>query len=428
MGNSRARGAGRRPGLVVALALAAVLAGGACNELDRALNVATPSQIPADGLAVPKNAELLVNGAIGDFECGFGAYVALSAMMAHEMVDATQTAARWPYDRREVRTDDALYGADGCTSLGVYTPLSTARWSADNILGHLQDWTDTEVSNRQELIAKAAVYAGYSYVLLGEGFCTMAIDLSGELSTTQVLDSAVARFGTAIAAAQSSGQTDLLNFAYVGRARAYLDQGNTQSALADAQKVPADFVYDATASTASTRRNNRVYAQNGVGTTGGDALSVGDEYRSVTFDGVPDPRVTVEDAHRTATEGTPIFFQRKYNSLSDPLPIASGTEAQLIIAEVQGGTTAVDIINQLHNAVGLPTFSSADPQTIADQVIQERDRELWLTGHRFFDIRRLDLPLVPAPGTPYRKGGTYGSARCLPLPDVEVQNNPNISG
>jgi hypothetical protein len=49
-----------------------------------------------------------------------------------------------------------------------------------------------------------------------------------------------------------------------------------------------------------------------------------------------------------------------------------------------------------------------------------------LEGHRFFDIRRLNLPLVPAPGTTYRKGGTYGDNRCFPLPDVEIRNNPNI--
>ena len=61
-----------------------------------------------------------------------------------------------------------------------------------------------------------------------------------------------------------------------------------------------------------------------------------------------------------------------------------------------------------------------------DQVIEERRRELWLEGQRFFDIRRLNLELEPAPGEPYRHGGFYGDTRCLPLPDVERRNNPNI--
>ena len=134
------------------LAAGLILTTAACGNL---LDVKPPDLIPADGLAVPENAELLLNGAIGDFECAFGAYVALSGVMAHELIDATQTAARWPYDRRNVNPQDALYGTSSCEGLGIYTPLSTARWSADFILDNLQSWTDAEVSDRQRLIGSA---------------------------------------------------------------------------------------------------------------------------------------------------------------------------------------------------------------------------------------------------------------------------------
>lgn len=411
---------------VTPLAVIAVLAMGGC-DVDRLLDVENPTRIPAEGLTDPENAQLLVNGAVGDFECAYNAYVALSAVLAGEMTDATQTADRWPYDRRAVQSDDRRYATFGCTALGVYTPLATARWSADNILEALQGWTDAEVpGDRQGLIAEAAAYSGYSHLLLGEGFCSSAIDLSTELSSEDMFQLAVDRFTTAIGAAQSAGEGDLLNLALVGRARAHLALGNGAEAVADASLVPEDFVYEVTASTAAPRRNNRVFEQSGVGATGGDALSVGEQYRDVEWMGVDDPRVPVVDEDRTATEGTPIFLQTKYNSLSDPLPLATGTEAQLIIAEVQGGQTAVDIINALHAAAGLPAFESESESEIEAHVLQERARELWLTGHRFFDIRRHALPLQPAPGTDYRKGGVYGDTRCFPLPDVEVRNNPNI--
>lgn len=410
----------------VPLVLIAVLAVTGC-DIDRLLDVENPTRIPAEGLTDPENAQLLVNGAVGDFDCAYNAYVALSAVVAGEMTDATQTANRWPYDRRDVQPDDQLYATFGCTALGIYTPLATARWSADNILQALQGWTDEEVrGDRQALIAEAAAYAGYSHLLLGEGFCSSAADLSGELSSEEMFERAVDRFTTAIDAAQSAGETDLLDLALVGRARAHLALGNGPEAVADASLVPEDFVYEVTASTASPRRNNRVFEQSGVGGTGGDALSVGEQYRDLEWLGVADPRVPVVDEDRTATEGTPIFLQTKYNSLSDPLPLASGTEAQLIIAEVQGGETAVDIINDLHAAAGLPDFDGGSEAEIQAHVLQERARELWLTGHRFFDIRRHALPLQPAPGTDYRKGGVYGDTRCFPLPDVEVRNNPNI--
>lgn len=57
--------------------------------------------------------------------------------------------------------------------------------------------------------------------------------------------------------------------------------------------------------------------------------------------------------------------------------------------------------------------------------IEER-RQLWLTGSRAHDIRRLNLPLDPPAGSPYRWGGVHGSARCFPLPDNERDANPNI--
>jgi hypothetical protein len=394
-----------------------------CGDL---LDVEPPDLIPAEGLADPENAQLLLNGAIGDFECAFGAYVTLTGVMAHEMIDATQTASRWPYDRRNVISQDALYGTFGCTSMGLYTPLSTARWSTDYILENLQGWTDAEVDDRQDKIALAAAYSGYSHLLLAEAFCSVAIDLSEELSSTTVTEMAIGRFDTAIQAAQAAGATDVLNFARVGRARAYLGLGQGSSAAADAALVPTDFEWVATASGDFSRRANRVYAQNGEGSSAGTALSVGEAYRELEYNGVPDPRVPVSDFIRVNTDGTDLYLQLKYMSLDDPLPIATGDEARLIVAEVQGGQTAVDIINDLHAAVGLDPFPGGSAAEIAAQVIEERNRELWLEGHRFFDIRRLNLPLIPEPGTPYRKGGTYGDNRCFPIPDVEVRNNPNI--
>ena len=62
------------------------------------------------------------------------------------------------------------YGTNGCTSNqtpGIYNPLSTARWDADHAIKNLTEWTDAQVPNRQALLAKAGVYAGFSYALAG---------------------------------------------------------------------------------------------------------------------------------------------------------------------------------------------------------------------------------------------------------------------
>ncbi len=90
---------------------------------------------------------------------------------------------------------------------------------------------------------------------------------------------------------------------------------------------------------------------------------------------------------------------------------------------------AVSIINALHTAAGLPaTFSSSDATEIMDQIIYERQAELFLEGHRFGDIRRYNVTLDPAPGTPYHTGGEYLDTRCFPIPGIESDANPNVSG
>src|SRR5205814_1312852 len=85
-----------------------------------------------------------------------------------------------------------------------------------------------------ETPANAAAYAGYSRILLGEGFCEAAINLGPLLTSNDVFASAETMFTTAITAAQAAGDQQILNMAYVGRARARLDQGNKAGAATDA--------------------------------------------------------------------------------------------------------------------------------------------------------------------------------------------------
>src|SRR5512138_3410494 len=71
-----------------ALGLALITGLTAC-DLDSLLEVDPVDQVPAEGLTAPVNARLLVNGAIADFECAYGAYVALTGVLSGELIDAT---------------------------------------------------------------------------------------------------------------------------------------------------------------------------------------------------------------------------------------------------------------------------------------------------------------------------------------------------
>ncbi len=417
-----------------ALGLALSVGLAAC-DLDSLLDVEPVDQVPAEGLTTPQNARLLVNGAIADFECAYGSYVALTGVLAGEMLDATSTAARWNVDRRlfDTPTAESQYATFGCTALGVYTPLSTARFSSENILDALRGWSDAELADlghdRDELLAEAAAYNGYSYLLLAEGFCSAAIDLSTEMMPAQLFGIAVDRLEEAEAAARAANRTDLVNLALVGQARAHRGLNDAAGALAAAQQVDAGFRYDAETATDFSIRQNRIFASNGPQPLGGQGLSVGWEYHHYDHFGAADPRVAVSDSIGLGPDQTtPMFYQEKYTELDDPIRIASYEEAQLIIAEFADGATAEAIINDFHADAGLPPvdFSGMTDAQILDHVIEERRSVLFLEGHRLEDVERNDLDRFPAPGTPHRKGQAYGDARCFPLPDVEIRNNPNI--
>ncbi|HEY7232910.1 MAG TPA: RagB/SusD family nutrient uptake outer membrane protein [Gemmatimonadaceae bacterium] len=423
------------------MSLAVLTAMIACGDASHILDQEAPSRVEASTLDNPAYAQLLVNGAIGDFECAFAQYIIAGGLVGDELIDAQLGQAGWDYDRRTIFTGSIPYSTGTCNSTqspGLYTPLSVARFQGDQALKRLQGWTDAQVTNRQSLMAQAATYAGYSLELLGEAMCSAAIDLGPEMTRAQLFAAAQDRFTTAITAAQAATpqNTTMLNAARLGRARSLINQGNLTQARADAVLVPDGFVLNASYSSAVTRRENLVFTQ----MYRGFFSSVDASFRSVTFGGVADPRVTVVDAgvkgHDTQTE---IFRQTKYPAINTPIPIARSAEAQLIVAEADnatgtpaGNASAVTAINVLHTKAGIPAYAGGTQAEVQAQIIEERRRELFLESQRLGDIIRYNLQVTPAKGQPFKGTfGTYGNDTgiqvCLPLPDIERNNNPNLS-
>lgn len=415
----------RRQPSLLAFALVALLGTTACDTVDRLLTVNSPSRLDETNFLVPQNAALISNSAVADFECAQGGYIVASGLAAGELVEGTQTAARWSYDRRDIEANQALYASTGCAGIGVYTPLNVARHTNDQAVRLLEGWTDAEVPNRQRLIASNAAMAGYAIVLLAEGFCECVINLGPGLTPAQAFDSAAVRFTKALTAAQAANDAALTNLARVGRARALLGKGDAAGAAADAALVPEGFVFNATHDLNAATRNNRIFEQNNQGF----AVSVAAPYRAMTVGGSPDPRVRAVDGGRNTTDQiNRLWTQQKYGSLTTGTPIATGIEARLILAEVRGAGEGVGILNALRARAGvaLPPLSAAETAAFDATVMEERNRELWLQGNRWFDMNRKALPQVPAAGVAYSKGGIYGNQRCWPLPDVERFANPNF--
>jgi hypothetical protein len=421
--------------LIVALVSAA-----ACNLLE----VESPARVPDSLLEEPGNASLNVAGAIADFECAFDDYIVAGGLIGDELADVQGFSPLFDYDRRAFTEFGGTFATDDCDSRfpGVYQTLSTARFVADRALEILPTFSAQEVLGVDSLIATAGAYAGYSYLLLGEGMCSAAVDGGPEISSQGMFAAAESRFTDALSVAQSVGLADVTNMVLVGRARARINQGDESGAAADAQQVPPGFVAYARYTQPEVRPSNRIWVMN----VQERAVSIEDDVRELTFGGQSDLRTASVLEPNPAQDGqSPLWTQSKYPSQDSPIPIARYEEAQLIIAEVQRGQNAVDIINTLHAAAGLPDFVPNDVNDdveILGHVIEERRRELFLESHHLYDKIRFSeyaaengmtadqlnpsLPFTPAAGEPFSKGGTYGNTTCLPLPLAEKANNPNI--
>ena len=420
-----------RRALVVALAL---LAPAGCGSLDRVLAVDPVDRVPALPLeSSPGNAQLLVNGAIADFECAFGAYVVLGGLIGDELDESASIIERKPFDQRTHTSRDRRYAVARCDQLGAYTPLQTARVSAERVILLLEAWTDAEVAQRRVLAATMHAYAGYATLLLGEGFCTTVLSApdttgatvyGGEITRDSAFRVAEWHFTAAIALAQDTGASAVLNLALTGRARSRLDRGDLASARSDAARVPSDFTHFMTASASPLRRQNRAWEEE----RHEDLVTVGVLYRSLM-----DPRVPVTDQRRVGVLRVPIFYEEKYPTADSPMRIAGGAEARLIVAEadIATGTAASladarSIIDAFRARGNQSPLSAADAATLRGALIDQRRRELFLEGQHLGDLIRYGLPFTPAVGAPYPRGGAYGSQRCLPLPDVERDNNPAL--
>lgn len=420
------------PTLTLAVFAAAVTVAITACDTGRLLDVQAPNSVPATVFEDPANASLMVQSAIGDFECAYGSFVTAEGIATDELQDATITAANWQLDRRDDGFTSGTYGTGACTNNeGIYTPLSTARWEADRAVERLAKWTDAQVVGRQNLLAQADLYAGFSYALMGMAMCQAAFDEGAPVDQKGMFTLAESRFTDAIAAATAANNANVKNAALLGRARVRLFLHNNAGAIADAQQIPANFAFNVTNDAANTRRYNKVY--NAIVT--GGVMTVEPVSRQLkTENGEIDPRSATTTLTTRASDGVSVIVTpTKYNAATQDAgraasqPLARYAEAQLILAEAQGGAAAVTIINAMRAAVNLkPYTGGTDAASIKTLIIGERQRVLFVEGFRAFDVERFSIELAPASGSTYRFGGVYGSTVCLPLPDVERAANAKV--
>ncbi len=431
-----------------AVAVAGALVLGACGG--DLLEVELPGNLTEDGLLQPSSANTLVNSVIADFECSYSMFTVLTAAMEDAWWRATGYWTGWA----EYRTDRP--GTAECatddTNTGWATGFQKSRYLAEVAHGKITEWGN-EVPNSARLLATAATYAGLVYQVFGETYCELTVDVGPLMQANEVLGKSEEWFTRALGHMGTGdfeivSTSSLRQLALLGRARARLARGDLQGAAADAAQIQPDFVAYATRDGSVRQRWNHVYRtlnvqgysavagvvqwQGGpVPFTGYRDLTIAPDGTPLIADaagvGVTDPRVPVRYDGQFLQDGvTDNYAQQKYLSTDADIPMARWAEAQLILAEVEGGAQAVARINALRDVHDLPHYAGpTDAASIRNLIIEERRREFFLEGRFLAEKLRRDLWFPKGVGQNH-KAIQYGNAGCFMMPVSEYQNNPNI--
>ncbi len=469
-------------GVVLGLAGLLVFAGG-CGVVDDVLNVENPSQIPITSLNDSKLINVMVNGVIGDFTHMYDdPFIWRGSMLTDEQVTGINWEQTARLNLRIVRYEegdaDLMFGA-----------ISRALRQAEDVSARIRNLLDT-LANKDARLATTLAFAGYSYVVMGEAMCQALIStvdpVTGAitpgdhfLTPDSLFRRAVPRFQEAITVATAANNTQILNLARVGLARAYLNLGDKANTKAWAGLVPANFKYVLEYSSNTPRENNvlwtRVTGSNHALGVSPWFLQTGPNSTTPMTGGAPfgtqglkkyetDPRIQ-HSSRWTKGHNALTMLYKPYQGLRftgysgkrlvDSTTVVEGTdvklfeagtgiiladylEAQHDFAEADGPTAAtVTFINQRRAAGFLPPVTltpGPDDAAIMAELRNQRGRDLYLGGFRLGDLRRWKrqgvgdfFPTGPHVNTAVSPSTwpEYKDATCFPIPLPELQANPN---
>jgi hypothetical protein len=417
-----------------------------------ALDTENPNIVDAANLDTPAGAAVKRLGAIsqftlakdGDYNPAFipgtqisndnsDGQILLSGVLSDELVNPGFIPTRTEIDLRQAQPTNVSVS-------DLYRSLHRARAATEDAAASLQAFSADPATDTG--IPETLALAGFTYVLFAETFCSGVpvshtvngvIEYGDQLTTAQMLDTAVVRFQAALAQPSIVPGDPIHSLASVGLGRALLDLGDFAGAGLAVQTVLPDFVYNTEHAASPSALENTVNLAWAGGNFGVDDREGGE---GLDFVSAEDLRVTGDSG--TGTDGSTLtWIPSKYPTLDAPIPTADYLEAQLIIAEsdLQAGNFSgtLDILNALREGAGLAdTTAPGTPDGQVDLLFRERAFWLFATGHRLGDLRRLIRQYGrPAdtvfPSGLYFKGGlTYGDGVNLPLPTAET-NNPKVS-
>lgn len=423
-----------------ALLLAFGLAGGATG-CDSLLNVTNPATFGDEDLDDVLLSPQVVNGVVARVQFMIDDLALNSAILTDEAVTGNNFETVQRVDLRQV---------DPNNSGDVYGPLQASRALADSAEARLKRvYGDSAAFGVG--IARVQAYGALTYALMGEFLCYAPVEpTSDAVNSDSLFRIAITRANAAMATVSAHRATwgvttradsalrtaradSLMNLARVAGARAYLNLGEKAQAAALASQVPATFEMRAFYNDVNS---TNVFQ----GSTTGTNRNLGVD---VAFRNLADPRVRHSAVDSTGhDQKTRLFTPRVAPSFSGwnsttptsftrstSIRMASGLEAQYILAEAQGPTAAnVAFINARRAVGGQAALSNPTQAQFLAAVMDQRRRDFFLDGHRLGDLRRYkrlySQDFFPTGQHPTADRGTYGTSECFVPTIAEEVGNP----
>ena len=233
--------------------------------------------------------------------------------------------------------------------------------------------------------------------------------------------------------------------AYGVRASLKAWSGDWTGADADAQMVPASFVYDAILQLPSpsndiwyethTRNEYTIYST----FMANDSVAAvedmdGPAYQATHWNDPRAPWDTLYTASGAIQKGangnTPAFKQRKYDTQTTNIPLVKGTEMLLLRAEAALRESTPDtagayvLMNQARAVYGMDSLAhQTSIDTAWKDMHYERSVTLWLEGRHLWDASRWYNE-----SGPMHSDQMAGRDQCLPISLDEINSNSNLSG
>jgi len=297
-----------------------------------------------------------------------------------------------------------------------------------NALGELRFFSDdiirrvNEITFENEELKKEALFTGNLYGGIARYFYAAYFGLSQEqgggvidsgpfIPSNEMYGLAIEKFQEALNYTDDEAQKRVINSLI---ARIYLQQADYANAQSFAQNgmVEGDAPFQ---SQHSIESDNYFWQQAGPGRT--QAVADSRFYDYITADPAEAERVKLDEV--MGNNDSLYYRQGKYLTEDSPIDLMSWQENELMLAEceIRAGNSAGALarINAVRASHGIAALDAVDMNVL----IQERDKELFVTGARLIDQRRLDAEFH----TWHLAAGTW---RYFPITERERNINSNL--